>query len=414
MSVELSAADMVETVEPTRIVSLETWRPSIQPNLLFVTLVTEDGLCGVGEAFYGAVAVETYLHDAIAPILLGATRITPEWAAQLMTPYAGYQGGGVELRAAGAIDLALWDLLGKRAALPVVDMLGGPVRDEIKIYNTCAGPSYISDSSRQESSNWGRGSDRPHEDLDAFLTRPGELATELLAEGVRGMKVWPFDQAAERTGGADISAADLAAGVSIVRQIREAVGDQMDLMIELHGLWSRRGATRICDALEPFEPFWVEDPIRSDAVDALAALKADVGVPLAYGETCVGRRGFLPLLQRGAVDVATIDVGWTGGLTEARKIASMADAFAIPIAPHDCTGPVALAACTHLVLSQPNGLVQETVRAFMRTWYTECVVGLPEISDGRIRLGGAPGLGVELQENFKSDPASIRRITTLR
>ena len=94
-----------------------------------------------------------------------------------------------------------------------------------------------------------------------------------------------------------------------------------------------------------------------------------VDVPIATGETVVGRRGFLPLLQRGAVDVVTADVQWTGGLTEARRIATLADAFGVPVAPHDCTGPVTFAACVHLVVSQRNGLIQETVRAFLRTWY---------------------------------------------
>jgi len=111
--------------------------------------------------------------------------------------------------------------------------------------------------------------------------------------------------------------------------------------------------------------------------------------------------------------VATVDVGWTGGLTEARKIATLADTFAVAIAPHDCSGPVSLAACVHLVLSQPNGLVQETVRAFMRTWYAECVIGLPEIVGGRIRASAAPGLGLDLTEAFRQSPDVARRATSL-
>ena len=115
--------------------------------------------------------------------------------------------------------------------------------------------------------------------------------------------------------------------------------------------------------------------------------------------SCVGR-GFFPLLERRAVDIVTADVQWTGGLTEARKIASLADAFGVPIAPHDCTGPVSFAACIHLVSSQPNGLIQETVRAFLRTWYRELVEGLPEIRDGHIAPTREPGLGVRLREGL--------------
>ena len=397
-----------------RIVALETLRPAVQPNLLLLQLHAEDGATGLGEAFFGAAAVEAYLHETAAPVLLDAASPTPEGAARLLAPYVGYQGGGVETRGNGAVDLALWDLLGRRAGLPVVDLLGGAVRDRVKVYNTCAGPGYVRSSSRQVSENWGLaapGGPGRHEDLEAFLHRPGELAKELWAEGLRGMKVWPFDQAAERTGGTWISQDDLEGGLAVVEAIREATGLGMDLMVELHGLWNRPTATRILEALTPYRPCWVEDPLRPDAVEALGRLAAEVEVPVATGESCVGRRGFLPLLERGAVDVVTVDVGWTGGLTEARKVATLADAYGVPVAPHDCTGPVALAACVHLVLSQPNGLVQETVRAFLRSWYPELVSGLPAVEDGQVATPTGPGLGVRLREGLGDRPDVVRRVT---
>jgi galactonate dehydratase len=398
-----------------KIVAVETLRPAMQPNLLLLRLHADDGGAGLGEAFFGAAAVEAYLHDTAAPVLLGAANPTPEGMARLLAPYVGYQGGGVETRGNGAVDLALWDLLGKRAGLPVVDLLGGAVRDRVKAYNTCAGPGYVRTSSRQVSENWGlaaSGGPGRYEDLEAFLHRPGELATELLAEGVGGMKVWPFDQAAERTGGTAISQADLDQGLAVVEAIRQAVGLEMDLMVELHGLWDRPAAARILQALTPYRPFWVEDPLRPDAVEALGRLADEVEVPIATGETCVGRRGFLPLLQRGAVDVVTVDVGWTGGLTEARKVATLADAYGVAVAPHDCTGPVGLAACLHLVQSQPNGLVQETVRAFLRTWYPDLVTGLPAVTDGHLATPTAPGLGLHLHEGLADRPDVGRRVTS--
>jgi galactonate dehydratase len=284
-----------------KLVALETLRPAVQPNLLLLRLHADDGAAGLGEAFFGAAAVEAYLHDTVAPVLAGATGPTPEGAARLLAPYVGYQG-----------------------------------------------PGYVRASSRQVSENWGlaAGGRGRFEDLEAFLHRPGELARELWAEGLRGMKVWPFDQAAERTGGTEIAQADLDQGLAVVEAIREAAGSGMDLMVELHGLWNRPAATRILRALAPYRPAWVEDPLRPDAVDALDRLAADAEVPIATGETCVGRRGFLPLLERGAVGVVTVDVGWTGGLTEARKVATLADAYGVPVAPHDCTGPVALGELT--------------------------------------------------------------------
>jgi galactonate dehydratase len=393
-----------------RIVALETLRPAFQKNLCVVVLHTDEGLVGIGDAFLQSAAVEAYLHSHVAPLLVGVDEPTPESVAIALAPYVGFQGGGVETRANGAVDIALWDLLGRRTGQPVARLLGGPVRDTIGVYNTCAGPDYIQETSQQTSSNWGDTSGT-WEDLTAFMTNPGALAKDLRAEGLRGMKVWPFDHGAEKTGGTRIHSKDLAAGLRVISDIRDAVGMDLDLMVELHGLWSRRAAAEICHALAEFRPFWVEDPIRPDAVDAIGALCDEVSVPIATGETAIGRRGFLPLLQQGRIAYATVDVQWTGGITEARKVATLADAFAVPIAPHDCTGPITLAACFHLSMAQPNALVQETVRAFLRTWYPRVVTGLPAIEDGEARLSDEPGLGLRLADDLRTDPGTRRRIS---
>jgi L-alanine-DL-glutamate epimerase-like enolase superfamily enzyme len=145
----------------------------------------------------------------------------------------------------------------------------------------------------------------------------------------------------------------------------------------------------------------------------LARLRDATEVPVATGETVVGRRGFLALLQRGAVDVVTADVQWTGGLTEARRVATLADTFGVPVAPHDCTGPVTFAACVHLVVSQPNGLIQETVRAFLRTWYRELVEGLPEVVDGHVAPSREPGFGLRLVSGLTDRDDVTRRVSRL-
>ncbi|MFD4026282.1 mandelate racemase/muconate lactonizing enzyme family protein [Streptomyces sp. NPDC058576] len=396
-----------------KITALETIRPHVQPNLLFVRLHTESGHTGLGEAFFGARTVETYVHESVAPVLLGAADPTPERFARLLTSYVGFQGAGAETRGNGAVDLALWDLLGQRAGLPLVDLLGGAVRDEVDVYNTCAGPGYVSTSIRQESDNWGIAAGDRYEDLRAFLDEPARLARELFDEGVTGMKVWPFDTAAERTGGNDISPAELDRGVAVLAAVREEVGLDMKLMVELHGLWNRPAAEKIIAAVAPYSPYWVEDPLRPDAASAYGALARVAGAPIATGETCVGRRGFKPLLDAGAVDVLTVDIQWTGGITEARKIASMADAYGVPVAPHDCTGPATLAACVHFVCAQPNGLIQETVRAFLRTWYDALVTGLPVIDGGRVRPSREPGHGVRLRESLAAGEGAERRVSRL-
>jgi L-alanine-DL-glutamate epimerase-like enolase superfamily enzyme len=220
--------------------------------------------------------------------------------------------------------------------------------------------------------------------------------------------------AAERTRGHDISTAELHAAMAIIEAIRAEAGDAMDIMVEMHGLWSLKGAVRILRALEDIEPFWVEDPIRPDSIDGYRRLRERVDVPIAAGETLAGVRSFKPLFDVGALDVALVDVGWTGGITEAVKIASMADAYGISFAPHDCTGPISFAVTTQVVGSQPNGLVAETVRAYQASWYPEMVEGLPVIRNGKVELSLAPGLGLSLRESFVAHPGTTARTTTLK
>jgi L-alanine-DL-glutamate epimerase-like enolase superfamily enzyme len=398
-----------------RVTALETLRKATQPNLLLLRLRTEDGLVGLGESFFGARAVEAYLHETAAPVLLGADDASPERMARLLPGHVGFAGSGVETRGNGAIDLALWDLLGQQTGLPVSALLGGPVRRELPVYNTCAGVSYVQDEPRQAVSNWGLpggGAARRYEDLDAFLHRPGLLARDLFDEGFRAMKVWPFDAAAEATLGTRLERAEMLAGLRVLDAIRAEVGEEMEILVELHGLWSLPAATRLLGELERFHPFWVEDPLRPDAAKALGQLRRQTAVPIATGESLAGRGAFRALLDEAAIDVAIVDLGWTGGLTEARKIAALADTYAVPVAPHDCTGPISFAACVQFVTSQPNGLIQEHVRAFHRTWYGDLVTGLPEVAGGRVALPDAPGLGVRLVDGLDALPDVVRRVST--
>ena len=191
--------------------------------------------------------------------------------ARLLPGHVGFQGSGAETRGNGAIDLALWDLLGQRTGLPVSALLGGPVRRELPVYNTCAGVSYVQDEPRQAVSNWGLptgGAPGRYEDLDAFLHRPYKLARELYDEGFRAMKVWPFDAAAEATLGTRLERDALLTGLRVLDAIRDEAGDEMEILVELHGLWSLPAATRLLGELERFRPFWVEDPLRPDAAGA--------------------------------------------------------------------------------------------------------------------------------------------------
>lgn len=393
-----------------KLASLRTIRSAHQRNVCLVQLTWEDGVQGLGESFYAASAVETYLHDDIAPILLGLDSTAPEDVRRALRPYTGYQGGGVELRANGAIDMALWDGLGKRAGLSLSALLGGASSVDVPVYNTCAGTRYVSTSAFQRVDNWGADGGDEHEDLIAFMTEPRRLARELRDLGYVGMKVWPFDPAAEASGGVDIGRHELASGVRIIADIRDEVGDDLEIMVELHALWSVRGAAKILKALEPYDPYWAEDPLLPDNIAGLRSLKDASGIPLALGETSVGQRQFQALLTSGVVDIATVDVGWTGGLTEARKVANLCESYGVPVAPHDCTGPVSLAVAAHLTNSSSNGLVQETARAFLHSWYPDFVQDVPEVKGGRLTLPDAPGHGLQLRPGIeKDDHISIRQ-----
>ena len=208
------------------------------------------------------------------------------------------------------------------------------------------------------------------------------------------MKMWPFDEYAYASGGTHIAAADLDKGLEPFRQVRRAVGTRMDLMVELHGLWNLPAALRIARAFEAegLEPYWIEDPLRPDDLASLARFAHATRLPTTASELLAGRQAFRELLEARAASIVMLDLGWCGGLSEGKAIASMAEAFGLPIAPHDCTGPVVWAASVHLSMNAPNALIQECVRAFYTGWYTELVTGLPVVEGGMVRPGSGPRL----------------------
>jgi L-alanine-DL-glutamate epimerase-like enolase superfamily enzyme len=401
-----------------RITALETIQLGEFPNLCFVRLHTDGGLVGLGETFFGAHEVAAYLHETAAPRLLGKDASAIDGLRVALPQYVGTRSTGTEARGNSAVDLALWDLAGKAVGRPVVQLLGGATRDAIRVYNTCAGYRYVRAATGASIHNWGLpGAEQgagPHEDLDAFLNgRAGELAQSLLEQGVTGMKMWPFDAYAYASGGMNITAAELQAGLEPFRQVRRAVGDRMDMMVELHGLWNLPTALKIARAFEAedLNPYWIEDPIRPDDIASLARFARGTTIPTTASEMLGGRQSFRELLEARAASIVMLDLGWCGGLSEGKAIASMAEAFGLPVAPHDCTGPVVWMASVHLSLNAPNALIQETVRAFFTGWYTELVSGLPVVEGGRVRLAAdRPGLGVELLPGLpERKDATVRR-----
>jgi len=384
-----------------KITAIETIRIAQRPNLLWVQVHTDEGLVGLGETFFGAATVEAHVHEYIAPRVIGRDPLEIDKLAGDLVGYLGFRSSGAEVRGNSAFDIALWDLFGKAVNQPIAQLLGGFTRREIRTYNTCAGTEYIKKATGQTTANYDLGSgSKTYDDLNSFLHCADELALSLLEEGITAMKIWPFDAAAEASRGQYISMSDIKKALEPFEKIRRAVGDRMDIMVEFHSMWQLLPAMQIARALEPYNTFWHEDPIKMDSLSSLSRYAAVSPAPISASETLGSRWGFRDLLETGAAGVVMLDLSWCGGISEARKIASMAEAWHLPVAPHDCTGPVVLCASTHLSLNAPNALVQESVRAFYRTWYRDLVTALPEVKNGMITVPPGPGLGMELHPDI--------------
>ncbi|MEM8700757.1 MAG: mandelate racemase/muconate lactonizing enzyme family protein [Pseudomonadota bacterium] len=400
-----------------KIEAVETLRLEERPNLLWVLLRTSDGLTGLGETYFGSGPSEADVHERIAPILLGQDARRIEFLNMKMQPYVGFTGTGAEIRAVAAVDVALWDLAAKSADKPLVDFLGGRTRERIAVYNTCAGPAYVSKTSAVRPDNFGTDAVPRagvlHDDLNGFLNHPEDVAASLMEMGIFSMKIWPFDLADGAADGIDISLADLKKGLEPFERIRKAHGDRMRLKAELHGLWSLNAAKKISHGLEPLDIDWIEDPIWMDRTDDIRKLTQSSPVPFAGGETLASLGQFKSLIEGGNIATPIVDVTWAGGVTIARKVAALAEASARPVAFHDCSGPVTLAVSTHLALSLRNVREQEIARGFYYNWYQDLVDDLPPIENGMISVNDKPGLGMELQPGLFTRDDAIHRVSRL-
>ena len=391
-----------------KIIRLETIRAPELPNLIWVRMHTECGLVGLGETFYLPTAVESVVHDFAAPLLLGQSAFDRErhWQA-LFSCFHFFGHAGAEMRAISAIDIALWDLLGKSAGVPVLKLLGGQTRDSIRIYNTCVNTPLYADQT-------------------GFVESPGDLAKALLAQGITAMKIWPWDRFAPQikssamTGpagwsamgpvGHDLLPEHVTQGLWTVQEIRRAVGDKMQIAIEGHSRWDVNCTLRIARALEPYDVLWMEDFLQPDSAPDLARIVRESRVPQTVSERLFTRHAYRRILDEQAAHVVMPDIVWTGGLSEALKIATLADTHHLSIAPHDCVGPINLFAALHLCAAVPNAMIVETVRGFCEGYYRDVVTPAVPIREGRALLDQfGPGLGAELRPEFLERADLIRR-----
>jgi galactonate dehydratase len=352
----------------------------------WVRIHTDVGIIGTGETFPVPESETAVIHNSLAPLLLGSNPLEIERLWRDLFLSVQYHGwAGAEMRAISAIDIALWDIFGKASNLPVYQLLGGKTRDHIRTYNTCYDDDYN------------------------FNTDAGKLAQQLYSMGVRAMKIWPFDEIAIENQGNFISRDQINTALEPLRQIRDTVGDDMGIMIEFHGHWNLPAAIQIAKALEPFNVICLEEMIPQDNLEAYRVLRNQIKQPLVISERLFGKWSYADLLKKDVASYVMMDLAWCGGLTEGRKIATLADTHYLPIMLHNCSGPILQAASLHLAAHIPNLFVLESVRRHYQKEFPEIVTTTSSPnSDGCFLLPDGPGLGVELKPEFLQHANVIR------
>jgi len=348
---------------------------------VFVEVSTDEGITGWGEitgtrptANRAVCAVVRHLND----FLVGEdpTHIERIWHKIFRTfTYMGSRGASTN--AISGIDIALWDIRGKIQGLPIYEFLGGPVRDSVPVY--C------------------------HPEDGSTVELSAQHARAIVETGQTAFKVDPwYPHHPEETDGyltGKLAPKAENHGVEVVAAMRDAVGPDIEILIDCHGRFDVPTAIRLANALEPYNIFWFEEPVPVESYKALKQVKDSVGVPICVGERLHTRWDFLPVLEGGLADFIMPDVTWTGGITELKKIATMAEAYYIPISPHDASGPINVIAGAQVMITVPNHYRVEISRADLSAYdaFTDHPI---DLRGDAIHLSDRPGLGFELDRGY--------------
>ncbi len=349
---------------------------------------TDGGVSGIGET-YPRNAVEAAMVHSVAPTLVGrdARDIERIWA-DLYRSFDYQVTGGTEMRVLSAIDLALWDLLGNRLNAPVYRLIGGKANPRVRLYNTCFPYKYD------------------------FNREPEKIMRELIdTRGIRAIKIWPFDGAARQNQHQYITQRDIDQALEPVKKLRDAFGLEIEIAIEFHSNWNLTSAIRIARALEPYRPMWLEDMLLPGNFTQYHELAAATSLPLIAGERMAGKLQFEQLLESRALKYVMFDVTWCGGLTEAHKLAAMADAAQLPIAPHTAGGPLLFYASTHLSTASPNVWIQESCQRFYEHDWPLMLESSIAPEDGCIQVPEQSGFGMRIKPEAWNHPAAVRAVT---
>ena len=341
-------------------------------NLIFVRLETEDGLHGWGECY-----TQSDRDVQIGAHLDQLKRYVVGWDARKIKPFTdaiyndfGNRRGAMDLYSAvSGIEQALWDLAGKRAGMPVHELLGGALRDRLRVY----------------ANGWAR--------MDSLE----ELAARAEAMVERGFTALKFDPVPGRWR-SWITREQEELAVERVRVVREAVGDKVDVLIEVHRRLAPMHAVRLARAVEQYRPFWFEEPVWAENVTALAQATRQINIPTVTGEELYTKFEFREVFEQGAVDIINPDVANVGGIRELTEIAAMAEVYFVAVAPHNYNSTtVALASTLQAASTMPNFLITEYFVNF-EPWGREVATPPFELEDGYLRVPSTPGLGIDLDE----------------
>lgn len=386
---------LLQGLAPMKIRKVETvyWKTRddapFWPHWTWLRVESDSGNWGIGETYPRNEAQAALLHASVARTLLGKDPRDIEriWADLYRT--FDYQiAGGTEMRVLSAIDLALWDLLGHALQSPVYRLIGGRSNARVRVYNTCFPHRYD------------------------FLKEPVKIAREIRERyGIRAIKIWPFDNAARRNQHQYVTRADIEEGLAPVRMLRDAFGEDIEILIEFHSNWNLTSAVRIAKALEPYHPMWLEDMLLPGDFAQYRELAQSTALPLTIGERMAGRMPFQQLLEAQAARYIMFDLCWCGGLSEARRIAAMAEGRQLPVAPHTAGGPLLFYASTHLTTAATNVWIQESCQRFYERDWPAMLENPIVPRDGMVEAPELPGFGMQIKPEAWNHPAAVRQTT---
>jgi galactonate dehydratase len=342
-------------------------------NFVFARVRTDDGIEGIGEArpVNREDAVAAYVEAIAHRYVVGSDPFNLEDLILRITRDDYEVPGATEMTAIAVVEMACWDIIGKAVGQPVYRLLGGACRDRIKAY----------------ANGWYQVERTPDEFARA--------ARRVTARGYRAMKFDPFG-----AGAGELTAAEYRRSVALVEAVRDAVGPDVELFIEMHGRFTASQAIALARDLERLAPGWIEEPVSPDQPAALAKVAAHTALPIATGERLHTRAAFRDLFAVGAADIGQPDLTHCGGLLETKKIAAMAETSGLLVAPHNVGASVGTAAALHLAACLPNFKIQEYFNDFDERFVAETASGLPPVIDGYFALPGGPGLGVTFNEDL--------------